>query len=56
MGDAAAVEGEALLQIKQLEDASGDAQAKCSALWVLITTGKSEDAVALIDASTPRAP
>ncbi len=42
--------------IKQLEDASGDAQAKCSALWVLITTGKSEDAVALIDASTPRAP
>ncbi|MBS0612383.1 MAG: hypothetical protein JSS24_04340 [Proteobacteria bacterium] len=56
VGDAAAVEGEALLQIKQLEDASGDAQAKCSALWVLITTGKSEDAVALIDASTPRAP
>lgn len=42
--------------IKQLEDASGDAQDKCRALWALITTGKSEEAVALIDASTPRAP
>jgi hypothetical protein len=42
--------------IKQLEDASGDAQDKCRALWALITTGKSEDADALIDASVPRAP
>lgn len=42
--------------IKQLEDASGDAKDKCRALWELITTGKSEGAVALIDASTPRAP
>ncbi len=41
--------------IKQLEDASGDAQAKCSALWVLITTGKVDEAAALIDASSPRA-
>ena len=36
--------------IKQLEDASGDAQAKCSALWALITTGKDEDVVALLPA------
>lgn len=42
--------------IKQLEDASGDAQDKCRALWALITTGKSEDADALIDGSVPRAP
>ena len=42
--------------IKQLEDAAGEAQEKCQALWALITTGKSEDAVALINASTPRAP
>jgi hypothetical protein len=41
--------------IKQLEDAFGDAQAKCSALWVLITTGKGDEAIALIDASAPRA-
>ena len=41
--------------IKQLEDASGDAKAKCSALWVLITTGKVDEAAALIYASTPRA-
>lgn len=42
--------------IKQLEDASGEAQDKCRALWALITTGKSEDALAQIDASVPRAP
>ena len=42
--------------IKQLEDASGEARDKCRALWALITTGKSEDALVLIDASTPRAP
>ncbi len=42
--------------IKQLEDATGDTRDKCRALWELITTGKSEGAVALIDASTPRAP
>lgn len=42
--------------IKQLEDAPGDAQDKCRALWALITTGKSEDAAALIDASTSRVP
>lgn len=42
--------------IKQLEDASGDAQDKCRALWALITTGKSEDADALINASVRRAP
>ena len=37
--------------IKQLEGASGDAQAKCRALWALITTGKGDAAVALIEAS-----
>jgi len=42
--------------IKQLEYAPGDAQDKCRALWALITTGKSEDAAALIDASTSRVP
>ena len=42
--------------IKQLEDAAGEAQEKCQAWWALIATGKSEDAVALINASTPRAP
>lgn len=35
--------------IKQLEDAPGDAQAKCSALWALITTGKEGEVVALIN-------
>lgn len=42
--------------IRRLEDASGDAQDKCRALWALITTGNSEDAVELIGASTLRAP
>jgi len=36
--------------IKQLEDASGDALAKCRALWVLITTGKEDAVVALVEA------
>ena len=40
--------------IKQLEDVAGEAQAKCSALWVLITTGKVDEVVALIDADVPR--
>lgn len=40
--------------IKQLEDAPGDAQDKCRALWALITTGKEEDASA--PTSTPQAP
>lgn len=42
--------------IKRLEDASGDARDKCCALWAMITTGKGDDAVALIDASVPRSP
>lgn len=41
--------------IKRLEDVSGDAKDKCRALWALITTGKNEEALELIDASTPRA-
>lgn len=36
--------------IKQLEDASGDAQVKCRALWALITTGNEVEVVALINA------
>jgi len=36
--------------IKQLEDASGDALAKCRALWALITTGKEDAVVALVEA------
>ena len=42
--------------VRQLEDSPGDAQDKCRALWMLITTGKSEDALALIDTSASRAP
>jgi hypothetical protein len=34
--------------IKQLEAVSGDAQAKCRALWTLITTGNEEAVVALV--------
>ena len=41
--------------IERLEDATGDAQAKCRALWVLITTGKPEAVVALTDAPTAKA-
>ena len=40
--------------IKQLEGASGDAQAKCRALWALITTGKGDAAVALIEAEVAK--
>jgi hypothetical protein len=40
--------------IKRLEDATADAQAKCRVLWVLITTGKAEAVVALIDATTAK--
>lgn len=39
--------------IKQLEDASGDALAKCRALWTLITTGNEDAVVALIEAPIP---
>lgn len=35
--------------IKQLEDAPGEALAKCRALWVLITTGKKDAVSALVD-------
>ena len=35
--------------IKQLEDASGDALDKCRALWTLITTGKENAVVALVE-------
>lgn len=35
--------------IKQLEDAPGDALAKCRALWVLITTGKKDAVSALVE-------
>lgn len=35
--------------IKQLEDASGDALDKCRALWTLITTGKEDAVVALVE-------
>lgn len=35
--------------IKQLEDSPGDAQAKCRALWALITTGNKDAVVALAD-------
>lgn len=41
--------------IERLEDATGDAHAKCRALWVLITTGKPEAVVALTDAPTAKA-
>jgi hypothetical protein len=40
--------------IKRLEDATADALAKCRVLWVLITTGKAEAVVALIDATTAK--
>jgi len=42
--------------IKQLEDASGEAVDKCRALWTLITTGKDDAVVALLDASAARTP
>jgi hypothetical protein len=42
--------------IKQLEDASGDALAKCRALWALITTGKEDAVVALVEAPATVAP
>jgi hypothetical protein len=35
--------------IKQLEDASGDALAKCRALWTLITTGNEDAVVPLVE-------
>ena len=35
--------------IKQLEDTSGDALAKCRALWTLITSGKEDAVVALVE-------
>lgn len=41
--------------IKQLEDASGDALAKCRALWALITTGNEGAVVALIDEAATKA-
>ncbi|MDH0899003.1 hypothetical protein N5C12_06520 [Comamonas aquatica] len=41
--------------IKQLEDASGDALAKCRALWALITTGNEYAVVALIDEAATKA-
>lgn len=41
--------------IKQLEDASGDALAKCRALWALITTGNEDAVVALIDEAATKA-
>ena len=37
-----------LEMIKQLEAVSCDAQAKCRALWTLITTGNEEAVVALV--------
>ena len=45
-----------LALIKQLEDASGDALAKCRALWALITTGKEDAVVALVEAPATVAP
>lgn len=39
--------------IKQLEDASGDALAKCRALWSLITTGNEDAVVALVAPGPP---
>jgi hypothetical protein len=39
--------------IKQLEDAPGDALAKCRALWTLITSGKQDAAIALVEAPAP---
>ena len=41
--------------IERLEDATGDAQAKCRALWALVTTGRTEGITALIDACTAKA-
>lgn len=41
--------------IKQLEDALGDALAKCRALWALITTGSEDAVVALIDEAAAKA-
>lgn len=35
--------------IKKLEDAPGDALAKCRALWVLITTGKKDAVSGLVE-------
>ena len=40
--------------IKQLEDAPGDALAKCRALWTLITTGSEDAVVALVDAAVTK--
>ncbi len=39
--------------IKQLEDAPGDALAKCRALWTLITTGNEDAMVALVEQEHP---
>ena len=39
--------------IKQLEEAAGEVEDKCRALWGLITTGKSTEVVELIDVATP---
>lgn len=41
--------------IKQLEDASGEALAKCRALWSLITTGNEDAVVALLEEAAARA-
>ena len=38
-----------LEMIKQLESAVGEAEAKCRALWALITTGEDDNVVALIE-------
>lgn len=42
--------------IKNMEHVSGDAEAKCRALWALITTGNAEGMGALIDSDTRRLP
>lgn len=40
--------------IKHLEDATGDAQVKCRALWALITTGKEDAVAALVEAAADK--
>lgn len=40
--------------IKQLEEASGDAQDKCRALWALITTGDLNAVATLVSTAASR--
>ena len=40
--------------IKQLEDAPGDALAKCRALWTLITSGREDALIALVEDSATK--